>query len=134
MSASRSLVLLTGLIFFVYGVGFIVAPAFLSQLVLDAVPGSRPAITDMRATYGGLSVAVGAMLFLLSRSDVRFGLLAVLLLMVCMAAGRGYGLYVDGEGSTIMYVYLFLEALVAMLAAMLLASVASKRGVNDESA
>jgi len=125
MSLSKSLVALTALVFLLYGLGFVLAPELLSQFVVDAVPASGSAMTDMRATYGGMSVAV--MLLLLARSDVRLGLVAVLLLMVCMAAGRGYGLYVDGAGNTFMYVYLLLEAMAAM-AAVLLLSMATSRG------
>ncbi len=87
-------------------------------------------MTDMRATYGGMSLAVGVMLLLLAQSDVRLGLVSVLLLMVCMAAGRSYGLYVDAHANTVMYVYLLLEAVAAMLAVMLLLSMTRKRGAE----
>jgi uncharacterized protein YjeT (DUF2065 family) len=128
MSLSKSLVALTALVFLLYGLGFVLAPELLSQFVVDAVPAAGSAMTDMRATYGGMSVAVGVMLLLLARSDVRLGLVAVLLLMVCMAAGRGYGLYVDAQANTLMYVYLLLEAVAAMAAVLLLSMAASGGG------
>ncbi len=106
------------------------APGPLALLVMDVVPATGSAMTDMRATYGGMSLAVGVMLLLLAQSDVRLGLVSVLLLMVCMAAGRSYGLYVDAHANTVMYVYLLLEAVAAMLAVMLLLSMTRKRGAE----
>ena len=129
MAISRFFVVLTGLVFLVYGLGFIVVPALLSQWVVGAVPEPGAPMTDVRATYGGLSVAVGVMLLLLSRSALRLGLVTVLLLMVCMAAGRAYGLSVDAGTNTFMIVYLILEAAAAAVAGMLLLA---DKGANAE--
>jgi hypothetical protein len=65
----------------------------------------------MRATYGGMSVAVGLLLFVLSskRGSIENGLLGVIILMLCMARGRIYGIAVDGSLNILMYTYLAIE-------------------------
>jgi thiamine transporter ThiT len=66
----------------------------------------------MRATYdGGMSVAVGVLLFVLSskRGSIENGLLGVIILMLCMASGRIYGIAVDGSANILMYIYLAIE-------------------------
>ena len=122
MTMQRLLVRLTALIFVLYGVGFIVAPALLSQYVTGAVPTSASGLIDMRATYGGMSLAIGLLLLHLSRqSTPRTGLLGVLLLMLGMAGGRVCGMLVDGAANPVMQVYLALEIIAALAAAALLA-------------
>ena len=122
MTMQRLLVRLTALIFVLYGVGFIVAPALLSQYVTGAVPASASGLIDMRATYGGMSLAIGLLLLHLSRqSTPRTGLLGVLLLMLGMAGGRVCGMLVDGAANPVMQVYLALEIIAALAAAALLA-------------
>ncbi|NKF22836.1 DUF4345 family protein [Solimonas sp. C16B3] len=76
----------------------------------------------MRATYGGLSVAVGALLWALAAhpSSRRAGLLGVLLLLLGMAGGRAVGLICDGPANAVMIAYLLLELSGAALAAWLL--------------
>ena len=75
----------------------------------------------MRATYGGMSIAVGVLLLLLSRSDPRPGLVGVLVAMLCMAVTRTWGILIDGAGNNFMYVYLVLELVVALTAGALIA-------------
>ncbi|WP_344936398.1 DUF4345 family protein [Zhongshania borealis] len=117
------LINITAAIFALYGLGFVFAPAQLALLITDAAPATATALTDMRATYGGMSVGVGIVLFVLSSKaeTIRLGLLAVLLLMVGMGGGRLVGLIIDGAENQIMYVYLALEV-VASVAAWLLLS------------
>lgn len=60
----------------------------------------------MRATYGGLSLAVGILLFLLaaSRESLERGLMGVALLMSGMAGGRVYGIVVGGSADAMMFI------------------------------
>jgi hypothetical protein len=71
-------------VFVLYGLTFIVFPEFLSQFVTGAVPASASGMIDMRATYGGMSIAIGALLFILAANQERVGvgLLGVLLIML----------------------------------------------------
>jgi|TARA_R110001592_G_scaffold75064_1_gene227455 hypothetical protein len=123
MNFNVLLINITAAIFALYGLGFVFAPAQLALLITDAAPATATALTDMRATYGGMSVGVGIVLFVLSSKaeTIRLGLLAVLLLMVGMGGGRLVGLIIDGAENQIMYVYLALEV-VASVAAWLLLS------------
>jgi hypothetical protein len=111
MTIQAAIVRITAAVFTCYGIGFVVAPELLSQWVTGAIPASASGLIDMRATYGGMSVAVGILLFVLSskQGNIENGLLGVIILMLCMAGGRIYGIAVDGSANIVMYIYLAIE-------------------------
>jgi len=113
-----AVVRITAAVFALYGIAFLLAPERAAWLVTEAVPGSASAVIDVRATYGGMSVAVGALLFALAADPglVRKGLLGVILLMAGMAAGRICGIALDGPANRVMWAYLVLEIAVAAVA------------------
>jgi len=51
----------------------------------------------MRATYGGMSIAIGILLYILSRSEVRLGLIGVLIFLSLMAVTRAYGMMIGNS-------------------------------------
>lgn len=118
MSVGKVLVYVTAAVFVVYGVGFVFAPAVLSELVTGSVPDTTSAMIDMRATYGGALTAIGALLGLLASNDLwlKPGLLGVVFAMLGMASGRAYGMLVDGSPNLMMWVFLALELVVAAAA------------------
>ncbi len=119
---SKLLVYATGLFFLLYGAAFTLLPEQLSLLVTDASPGSSSAMIDVRATYGGMSVAVGIILFVLgSKAElISVGLLSTALILLAMATGRLLGMLIDGSPNTIMYIYLIAELAFGCLAVYLL--------------
>jgi len=122
MSIETMVVRLNALVFLLYGLAFSVFPEALSRLVVGTAPGTVSGVMDMRATYGGMSVAVGILLLVLAsgRKTVRQGLVAVMLLMLSMAAGRLLGMVMDGTGNALMSAYLALEIAMAALVSWLL--------------
>lgn len=129
MTLSRLFVLLTAGIFAVYGFAFVMAPEALALWATGATPNSPSAVTDMRATYGGMSLAIGGILIALSGDQIRLGLLAVLLLMASMALSRAFGMIMDGPTNSVMGAYLALEVVAALAAAYILA--VSRSGGTD---
>ncbi|MEE3320543.1 MAG: DUF4345 family protein [Pseudomonadota bacterium] len=111
------LVRLVAAVFLLYGLGFIVAPGVLMSQVVGEVPVASSAWIDLRATYGGLSVGVGVILWVLagSAATLRTGALGVSVLMVAMALGRSVGIAVDGNPNGYMLLYLVMEAIAAIL-------------------
>lgn len=111
MIFSRALILLTALVFVAYGIGFALAPLFMSNLVTNGFPSTPAGITDMRSTYGGMSIGLGILLALAARStaSVRLGLLGVFAAMAGMGSTRALGLFTDRSGNAVMYAYLALE-------------------------
>ncbi|MEP1469396.1 MAG: DUF4345 domain-containing protein [Halieaceae bacterium] len=96
--------------FLLYGIAFTIYPGEMARLVTESEPVGVSALVDFRATYGGMTVAVGVMLFYLhSIGQVRPSLVIVVLVLSCMAITRTIGLYVDGAGNFLMYAYLVLE-------------------------
>lgn len=119
---SKIFVLGTAAIFFVYGLLFFVIPIETFQFVVDGTVTSSSAITDLRATYGGMSVGVGIILYLLGNKEqtLRTGLVAVFLLMSGMALGRSIGIVLDGDANAFMFIYLGLEIVASAVALLLL--------------
>ena len=117
MNYGQLLTFLGSLFFIVYGILFSILPTEASSFVTDSVPSSTSAFIDMRATYGGMSIGAGIILALLARnaSTINIGVIALFLLMVCMASTRTIGIFVDGDPNVVMYVYLALEIVVAVL-------------------
>ncbi|MDG1207503.1 MAG: DUF4345 domain-containing protein [Pseudomonadales bacterium] len=115
MKFGKWLCLLGAGFFVIYGCLFTILPATFASLVTDGVPTTATALTDMRATYGGMSIAVGILLamFAMRKETLRSGIVALCLLMTCMASTRVIGMVVDGEPNALMFIYLLLE-LVAM--------------------
>lgn len=110
------------LVFGLYGLGCVVAPEAMLYWATGSAPATASGVIDVRATYGGMSAAVGALLLLLAwrPETVRIGVWAVLLLMLGMAGGRSVGLLLDGSGNAVMWTYFGLEILTATAALLLL--------------
>ncbi|ANW25564.1 hypothetical protein BA953_15885 [Vibrio coralliilyticus] len=121
---SKGLILLTSAVFFFYGLAFAIAPNSMLSQATGGYVTSASMLVDMRATYGGMSVGVALILFLLSQkpSTLTMGLLAVIFVNASMATGRIIGLVSDGEANSTMYFYLMLEVGVSLLALYLFKS------------
>ena len=117
---------INSIVFFLYGVGFVLFPENLSQIVTETTPASTSGLIDMRATYGGMSVAFALLLAYMTRAanTLRLGVVAVVLMMSGMALGRMVGMVLDGAPNNLMYIYLFLELLMIGIGARFL----SKKG------
>ena len=122
MKFARILLLLGSGIFALYGLLFSIAPVELARLVTGDAPSSPSALIDMRATYGGMSIAVGMILMLLALKEktIRIGVVSLLLVVVCMAATRIVGIAVDGGANIAIYFYLGLEIVAAVLCSIAL--------------
>ena len=118
MAFARLIVYLNAVVFALYGLVFIFVPEFMASFVTDGRPSTASGVIDMRATYGGMSLAVGLLLFhFAGRTEhVAVGLILVVVMMLCMAGGRVVGIVLDGSANTLMFVYLALEVVVAGLA------------------
>jgi hypothetical protein len=130
MKFARILLLLGSGIFALYGLLFSIAPVELARLVTGDAPSSPSALIDMRATYGGMSIAVGMILMLLALKEetIRIGVVSLLLVMVCMAATRIVGIAVDGDANIAMYFYLGLEIVAAVLCSIALVDCRKETG------
>ena len=119
---ARYCVLVTAWGFFIYGLLFIVFPQEALQMLVQGKVSTRSELIDLRATYGGMMIGLGLLLFILANnvSTIKIGLLAVFILMLCMALGRIVGIVIDGEPNQLMYIYLALELLACALSWLLL--------------
>ncbi len=101
---------------------FAIIPYDFAYLITQSAPESSSGLIDMRATYGGMSIAAGLILIVLVRNakTIRAGLISVFLLMTCMAITRTIGIVVDGQPNEVMYIYLVAEIIAAALSVLLL--------------
>ncbi len=79
MKFSFSLLWANALLFLLFGTSFLVLPEQMALLVTESAPASPAGLTDMRATYGGLSLGIGLFLGYCAHTGAhRPGLLASL--------------------------------------------------------
>ncbi len=121
---ASTLIWLNAGVFVVYGLACVIAPETVATFFTDGSPSTSSAMIDFRATYGGVSIAVGLLLASLARdqSTHTAGLRALAPVMLCMAAGRTVGIVADGDPNAWMFVFLAVELGVAAWAFALLRS------------
>ena len=108
--SARTLMLINALIFIVYGAAFLVVPEQLVALA-DIAARSPSALADIRAVYGGLSLAAGALFVLGLRRDSWFtpSLFLVAATSGGLALGRTISIVVSGMPSAFVLVNFALE-------------------------
>lgn len=70
MTFQKMLVWINCVLFVVFGFGFLLAPEVLAEFVTSTSPSTASAVTDMRATYGGMALGLG-LIFGLSARDLQ---------------------------------------------------------------
>lgn len=111
--------------FLLFGLGFIFFPETLSLYITDTAPTTTSGITDMRATYGGISLGFAILLGITSRNSKLFsiGTKASILVVGGMAFGRIIGMMQDGSPNKFMYINLALEIIIVIIGLLLLLKV-----------
>lgn len=117
MHLQSVVIYLSAAFFLLYGLAFTLVPAEMAMLVTGARPEAPSAAVDFRATYGGMTVAVGlALVYLNAIAQRRACLVVIIMVLMGMALARALGLVLEGGGNTLMYVYLALEVAGSALA------------------
>lgn len=117
MFLQRFVVLFTAGFFVVYGVAFALFPQDLSQLMTGGVPATPSGLVDTRATYGGMSIAIGLfLLYLYGMNLLRVCFTVIIIVLMSMAVTRIIGVATDGSVNVMMHVLLALEFLGTALA------------------
>ena len=122
MKFGRTLVWVNCWLFVGFGLGFVFAPDTLATLITGAAPATPSAMTDMRATYGGMALGLALIFGLCARNEgsVRLGVQGVLAVMVALVVARTLGILLDGAPNTFMFVLLLAEIVMAFLASFAL--------------
>jgi Domain of unknown function (DUF4345) len=117
MRLAKATLLFGAIVFAGIGIGFLILPVQWAALVDIQLPTAM-ARTDVRATYGGFDLAVGAFLgsCALRVEWVRPGLAALAMAAVGFGGGRLLGLVVEGTASPLMLTLVILEIATAFLA------------------
>jgi hypothetical protein len=117
MKVARVLLLLGAAVFVIVGLGFLVFPAEWAAITEISLPTTM-ARTDLRATYGGLDLAIGIFLWICARRDdwIRPGLLALALASAGFGGGRLVGIVAEGSAAPLMLIFLVIETVIAMVA------------------
>lgn len=133
MGLVRFLLWLNCALFLAFGLGFMVLPEPLAELVTGAAPETASAVTDMRATYGGLALGLAVVFGLCARNPdyLRLGMHGVLAVMLALAAGRLLGMAVDGAPNVFMFVLLAAEVGMAALVVFALRQQGDTRSTSN---
>lgn len=115
-------------LFVIFGIGFIIAPGFISMLITGGMPSTPSAIIDMRATYGGMALGIGLFFgFCARQSDkIHIGLIAALSSLSGIASARLIGILVDG--SPTIFIWLLLVSELLFIALIIAALAQLKKG------
>ena len=109
---------LNAIVFIGYGLALILIPETVSMLTTASAPQTASGMIELRAASGGICLALGILFAMTTRNPalVQFGLVAVVITMLCMATARTLGFLIDGSPNSLMLLYLIAEALMAALA------------------
>ena len=123
MGFARAYLYFVGAIGLLFGIWYLVAPTGLTDPTGFGPLGPN-ALTDVRATYGGLQIGTGLFLLWAVRdaSRVRTALVLQALLIGAVALSRAFGIAVDGPPNGVL-----VGALVTELSLTLLALIALSR-------
>ena len=112
---------LNALMFIAFGVGFIFAPVAVTPLFLGVAAPAGDLLVDMRATYGGLSLAAGLFMAFctLCRPHLYLGLMLALLISAALFVARGIAILAEPSVGQPMYQSLALELVMTVLFAAL---------------
>ncbi len=96
MKFAKAFIAITGLMFALYGAYLIVDPKQLVEIANFSIP-ENTALTELRAMYGGLQLAMGLFMLTCCRQIRLIGpcLLFMSLAFFCLAATRSLGLLID---------------------------------------
>jgi len=109
-SRDRILIVLSAGIFLFFGTWLFAIPTALEGIGIELT--TPEAFIDVRATYGGLELGLAAFL-LVAQARPAWHRGALLLAALCvggLGAGRLGGILLAGEGTTLMWTFLAIEA------------------------
>lgn len=109
-------------VFWLYGLIYVLYPDLMLSFISGSEVANSNAAIDIRATYGGMSIAVGvfAHYTALNPARIKLGLIFVVLLMMAMALTRALGIVFEASANSAMYLLLISEIAAALVAAVLL--------------
>lgn len=133
MTLSQWIIRLNGIFFIAYGLAFLFIPETMMYWVTGASLNTASSIMDTRATYGGMSLAIGLLLQYFSTKAVyeKLGLIFVILIMGNMALGRSLGMLSDGEANPVMWLFLGGELITLLISLYLLRKDAPKTQFSE---
>jgi hypothetical protein len=117
LAFGRILLWIAGVMFMVFGLAYLLAPAGLVEPAGLSLP-TPSALSDVRATYGGVQLGFGGFLAwaALAAQRVPAGLLALALVEMGVALCRAIGVVVDGSLNRFHVVALSIEVPLTLLA------------------
>jgi len=116
MKFQKAMLWLLFAVWFIFGAGYLAAPAFFASLV-DMELTAPNALIDVRGLYGGQLLGIAAWFGYCAVSDKRLylGVTSAFLIVAGLFAGRLVGVAVDGGPNGVNLFYVIIEGVVSMI-------------------
>lgn len=110
--------------FLVFGLGFTITPETFAQLFIGSSIANGDLIIDMRATYGGISLALGCFTAwcAVDRKRTEQGLTLAFLVSLGLALSRVIGIIANGDAGSLMYFSITIEVFLGGISGWLMIS------------
>jgi hypothetical protein len=118
--------------FFIFGIPAIVVPEWFSQ-ALGYNLTLKGSLMEFIAAYGGLIIGVGIYLLYCLKTNIKSGLVAVLIVMGSLFLGRIIGYGIEREINQVQLVFLGIEIFTIVLLSSILYSHASRQKIAIKS-
>jgi len=119
--------------FVAYGVMFVFWPVGSFATIFGAEPGTAAGLVEVKATCGGMAIALGAVLVMTSLREetMLLGAKMIFAIMMIVAVLRAYGMLTAGGASSLVIGYFIFELMVAALAIVLHSKYSQKSNYNS---
>ncbi len=111
----KSVLLMSGIFTTVFGLCCVIAPHIFYQLYMGGDFPTASAAIDGRADYGGFSLGMGLFLLYCTKVNVRLGLTASFIALLCIIPSRLIGYVLDGPPNQYMHIFLGIEIVLLVL-------------------
>lgn len=111
---------LAAAVFGLYGLAYAIQPYEMALLTTGLKPDTASGLIDLRATYGGMMIAVAVLIIALQKTaGIRYSLMVIWVVLFSMAATRLLGFLIDAPANSLMYAYFVAEIIGGGLALLL---------------
>jgi hypothetical protein len=118
MGLPKVLLWINCVLFILFGLAFALTPQWFATLLTGASPSTSSGVTDMRAVYGGVALALAYLFAQCAANNAytKLGVQNIVAVMIGLATARSLGIALDSHPNVMMHLLLASEIIMALLA------------------